>query len=268
MRSLITYGLPSCLILLACGPGGGGSSGSTGEASSSTSGGPTSTGGTSGPTTGAATGTGTDSSTTGTGTTSTTGTSGTSTSGTATTDETSTSSGTSGGPVEGACVKDADCKLHEDCCVCEGVPVGDNPASCELECKQPLCQEFGIDAAVCRLGACDTERLSCDQTKVVCNGPPPVCAPGTLPETDPDCWTGRCVPAVLCDVIPDCSSCPDGRMCVQYTGEGIFPTVCEPIPPECGGTPSCECAADQVCTGIFTVCSEKGAVIGCDCPNC
>lgn len=265
MRSLITYGLPSCLILLACGPGSGGSTGSTGEASTSTGGGPTSTGGTSGPTTGAATGT--DSSTTGTSGTST---SGTSTSGTATTDEpsTSTSGGTSGGPVEGACVKDADCKLHEDCCVCEGVPAGDNPASCELECKQPLCQEFGIDAAVCRLGACDTERLSCDQTKVVCNGLPPVCAPGTLPETDPGCWTGRCVPAVLCDVIPDCSSCPDGRMCVQYTGEGVFPTVCEPIPPGCGGTPSCACAADLVCTGIFTVCSEKGDVIGCDCPNC
>lgn len=273
MRSLIFHGLPSCLLIfVACGPVGGTSTGSTSEASSSTSGGPTGTSGTSGPTSGGSgvvTGTGTDTSTTGPDTTTTAGTITTTTSGSSTTDgpATSTSTGTSGGPVEG-CVKDEDCKLHEDCCVCEGVPVDENPTDCDVQCKQSRCQELGIDAAVCRLGVCETERLSCDQNKVLCDSLPPNCEAGMLPETSPNCWTGRCVPAVFCDVIPDCSFCPDGKMCVQYTGEGIFPTVCEPIPPGCGGTPSCECAADLVCTGIFSFCSVKGDVIGCDCPNC
>lgn len=280
MRSL-TFNNCVFILLLACKPGGGGSGEeSSGEpgSSSSASGGPTDTGGepTTGGGTAGTTGPGTttppgtttsDASTTAgptsePGTTDVTG----STSEPGTTTDASTTTGEPAGP---ECDVDADCKLHSDCCACEGVPVDEEVANCEKECKQPLCSEFGVEAAVCRLGVCETERLSCDQSKVVCDAPTPDCPDGTLPETTPECWTGKCVPSALCDVVPGCEFCGPEQFCVTKLGEGVFPTVCEPLPGACGGTSSCNCVAELVCIEPFGQCFQQDTLeVSCECPNC
>lgn len=116
---------------------------------------------------------------------------------------------------------------------------------------------------------CTTPRLSCDETKVACDAAPPPCPPSHLAETTPACWTGKCVPAELCDAVPECGLCPPGTMCVQDVGRG--PTGwprCEPIPAACGGEVTCECVGDLVCTGLFTFCAVQGALVECQCPNC
>ena len=262
--------------LIACGPGGGTPTttgdettqtpGTTGTAASTSTGQPTTTvdpgtSTTSPATTDVTTGVATTTSVTGETTTSTTGETTTGTTTGTTTDDTA-------GPTS-ECSKDADCKLQEDCCVCNGIPLDLNPVACDMECKQSKCSELGVDQAVCRLGVCETERLSCDQVKVACDALPPACPEGQLPTTTPACWTGKCVPAEFCDVIPDCSFCPDGHLCVQNIAFGPSQPTCEPLPPGCGPDPDCACAGDLVCQDPFTLCVEQdGPVINCECINC
>ncbi len=184
-----------------------------------------------------------------------------------TSDTTDTTDTTTGAPAE-PCVDDADCKLHDDCCTCEGVPVGTDIADCPGECVQSTCASLGIEAAVCRLGVCETERLSCDQSAIICDEAPPPCDPGKLPQTTPGCYTGQCVPASLCDVVLTCKDCPADTMCVQKVSFGIDSVTCEPIPPGCDGKVDCACVGDLVCTGMYGLCSSQGAVVSCECPNC
>lgn len=175
---------------------------------------------------------------------------------------------TTGGGAD-ACAVDGDCKLHSDCCACEGVPVGENPTDCAMECKQAKCSEYGVEKAMCRFGVCQTARLSCDGNKVLCDALPPPCPPGEVAETSPACWTGKCVPAALCDVVPECALCPDGTVCVQDVAFGPqgWPR-CEPIPAACGGVATCDCVGSLVCVGEFSACNKQGEVIDCECPNC
>lgn len=175
---------------------------------------------------------------------------------------------TSGGLPVG-CAVDADCMLHSDCCTCEGVPIGEDVAACEMECKQARCSEFGVDQAVCRFGVCTTERLSCDTSMLGCDAVPPVCPPGNFAETSSGCWTGKCVPAVLCDVVPKCALCPEGTLCVKKSpvGLNVWPS-CEPIPVACGGEVTCNCIGDLVCTGAYTACSVQDSVVSCKCADC
>lgn len=266
MRRLNLVLLP-CILALACTPGGGTTDGETGAGTSTSTSGPGQTVTSNGePTTAGPSATAT-ATTVEPGTTTTpqptSGTEGT----TNGPDATATTATTDDPPVV-PCESDADCKLHSDCCACEGVPVGLTVAACEEECKAPLCQLFGVDEVVCRFGVCETERVSCDQSLAVCGGDPPECPDGQLPQVDMNCWTGECVPAALCDVVPDCGFCGEGMMCVQKTGRGVFPTVCEPIPVVCGGQPSCDCAGELVCMDAFPLCSQEGDKILCDCPNC
>lgn len=261
--------------LIACGPGGGTPTTTgdettqtpgttTGTAASTSTGQPTTTVDPGTSTTSPAT---TDATTTGVATTtSVTGETTTSTTGETTTAGTTTDD--TAGPIS-ECSKDADCKLQEDCCVCNGIPLDLNPVACDMECKQSKCSELGVDQAVCRLGVCETERLSCDQVKVACDALPPACPEGQLPTTTPACWTGKCVPAEFCDVVPDCSFCPDGHLCVQNIARGPNQPTCEPLPPGCGPDPDCACAGDLVCQDPFTLCVEQdGPVINCECINC
>lgn len=261
--------------LLACGPGGGTPTTTgdettqtpgttTGTAASTSTGQPTTTVDPGTSTTSPAT---TDATTTGVATTtSVTGETTTSTTGETTTAGTTTDD--TAGPIS-ECSKDADCKLQEDCCVCNGIPLDLNPVACDMECKQSKCSELGVDQAVCRLGVCETERLSCDQVKVACDALPPACPEGQLPTTTPACWTGKCVPAEFCDVVPDCSFCPDGHLCVQNIARGPNQPTCEPLPPGCGPDPDCACAGDLVCQDPFTLCVEQdGPVLHCECINC
>ena len=116
---------------------------------------------------------------------------------------------------------------------------------------------------------CETERVSCDQSKVTCDQLPPPCPDGQLAETDAVCYTGDCVPARFCDVVPDCADCPDDMMCVQKVAFMVERITCEPIPPGCGGVVDCDCVGDLVCTDNFEGCFEQGgAVVSCECLNC
>ena len=262
--------------LLACGPGGGTPT-TTGDETTQT---PGTTTGTTGTTTSTSTGQPTTTVDPGTSTTSpattdaTTVDPGTTTSitGETTSSSTTTTAGTTTDDTAGPtseCSKDADCKLQEDCCVCNGIPLDLNPVACDMECKQSKCSELGVDQAVCRLGVCETERLSCDQVKVACDALPPACPEGQLPTTTPACWTGKCVPAEFCDVVPDCTFCPDNKLCVVNIAFGPSQATCEPIPAGCSDDPDCACAGDLVCLEPFGFCAEQdGPVIHCECINC
>jgi hypothetical protein len=276
-----SWTLAACLpltaaLLAACFAPAGQTTVGTGGASTTTGTGSGTTGAptTGGPSTGPGTGSGTDTGSTGAettaGTSSSTGSTGSTDPGTSTGATTgSTGSGTTDAPPGPACAVDADCKLHDDCCVCAGVPVDEDIASCEETCKQPKCSEYGVDSAICRFGVCTTERLSCDQTQVACDAPTPPCPDGQLPETNGLCWTGACVPAPLCDAVPDCAYCPVGTMCVQNIGRGPqgWPR-CEPIPAACGRQVDCDCVGDLVCSDMFSLCAINAGVVECQCVNC
>lgn len=261
------------LLLLACGPGSGDTTDSATHPGTTTN---TGTG------TGAPT---TDTSSTGAPTTASTGTPTTGTASTASTGTASTTTDSTGatGTVTGgttddstdtgaalACEDDADCKLADDCCDCDAVLVGVDVVVCDEDCAQSTCAELGIGAARCRFGVCITERLSCDASKVACDAAPPACPPGTVAETAPACWTGRCVPAKHCDVVDTCDQCPEGRVCVQNLAFGPQPgVVCEPLPPDCEPATPCACIGAQVCLDPFVFCADQpGGDISCECPNC
>jgi hypothetical protein len=179
-----------------------------------------------------------------------------------------TSSDDTGPILPGECQSSADCKLFEDCCECKGVPAGDDPPICKLECDQTICDGLGVDEAVCRLGQCIVERLDCDATQVICLVAPPACGPGTVPGVNGDCWSGECVPGEICNVVPSCDYCPATWMCVSKIAFGPQSITCEPIPADCPGEPDCECAG-AVCTDGFTFCSDPGGdAIDCECINC
>ncbi len=269
----------SIIVLCACGPGkgetdsdsaGSTGSGSTTSTSASTSGstGPTDPGTSGGPgpiTITTITSAGTDEPTSEPASMSEPGTSG------VTTGDVTVGPGTTGNDTAGPgeCADDGDCKLVSDCCTCQAVPVDEDAVVCDAACEQQVCEQLNITAAVCRLGVCIPERLSCDQSKVQCKAPIPDCPPGTLPETTPDCWTGACVPAQHCDVVPSCEFCGDETVCVQKAGFVIESVSCEPVLPTCDTAAACGCIGDQVCVQPFGFCTDTADhVITCECPNC
>jgi len=266
----LTYLACTFTILVACSPGTGttDTADSTGPTTSLTS----STSSTSGATDTTETTTGTPTPTTSTSdptTGATTTTAGTSETTASDTTDPDTTAGTTGAS-DNSCVVDADCALHSDCCSCEGVRFDVDVPSCDENCEQPLCAAFGIDEARCRIGVCEAERLTCDQSKVACDEAPPPCRLGNLPEVEGVCYTGACVPAFRCDVVPDCSHCGADQLCVQNVSFGVDSVRCEPIPPGCGGVVDCACVSELVCTGMYSACfqPQEGAVVSCECLNC
>jgi hypothetical protein len=277
----------SLLTLAACPGGGGDETGTASGASTSTTGPGTTSGGTTttgstteatgGPTSGMTSGmTSTTTGSTSEGTTSPGTTSPGTTTGETTGEQTtttgepgSTSAGeTTGGVGGGACQTDADCKLHDDCCSCYGLPKDEDDAICKALCDKSKCEQAGIDQAVCRFGQCTTEKVKCSG-EVACDALPPECPPGELPGKTDACWTGGCVPAASCDAVEDCSQCPEELMCVEYQSFMIT-RVCEPIPADCDGQPSCACAGDLACEEPFGLCNDKiqNADLACACPAC
>lgn len=174
------------------------------------------------------------------------------------------------GPVlPGECVDNADCKLFSDCCECKGVPITDDQPICKLGCDETPCEQIAVDESVCRLGQCIVERLDCDASQVICLALPPECPKGTVPGVQGQCWSGACVPGEICNVVPDCTYCPETDwMCVTKIAFGPQSVTCEPIPEDCMGEPSCECAG-AVCTPDFSFCSDPGGdQLNCECINC
>lgn len=286
----LTFPLALALLLPACGDNGGGSTSNTPTSNPSSTDPGTGSGSTA-PTTGTASSTGdpvttTGASATGSGTSSSTdpatgsttipvdpSSTGEPATG-STSDASSSSSGSSedtGATPGGDCVTDKDCALHNDCCDCFGIKAGDPDPICKKGCDKKTCDVLGIDQAVCRFGVCGTERVNCDASKILCDALPPQCPPGQVPGVSQNgsCWTGQCVPALSCNVVPDCSACPDDSMCVQKVAKPMSLPTCEPIPLDCEGKVDCKCAGTFVCTGNFNICNELGDNdLSCGCPQC
>lgn len=175
--------------------------------------------------------------------------------------------GTTGGMGGGPCEVDADCKLHDDCCSCYGIPNDQTDPICKSECEATQCEQIGIDEAKCVLGQCTTEKVDCS-SEVACDSLPPDCPPGTLPGISGGCWSGACVPVSSCDKVPDCKLCPESQMCVNYPTVLGDSFTCLPLPTECNGKANCDCAG-EACTSPFDLCNEGGDIdLVCDCPNC
>ena len=198
------------------------------------------------------------------------GTASTTTTGGTTTGTTGDTTGDTGVMPGGACVKDSDCALHDDCCDCFAVPAGDDPPICKKGCDQTQCELQAIDQALCRFGVCVTEKVPCDPSKVACNSLPPDCPMGQVASVAGACWSGQCVPATSCDVVPSCDLCPDNFMCVFKEAQLPMPLgTCEPIPAQCEGKIDCGCAGQTVCVDPFTGCDKvDDNELRCTCPAC
>ena len=85
------------------------------------------------------------------------------------------------------------------------------------------------------------------------------------PETTPECWSGRCVPAGYCDVISECGLCPADTLCAEIKSCDPQSVRCEPLPLACAGVPSCECIGDQICANLG-ICGINEGVLDCYCP--
>lgn len=179
-----------------------------------------------------------------------------------------TTGSTGGGDAE--CSVDLDCELFSDCCSCQGAPAGEVPAQCDLLCDTPRCEALGIAGATCRFGVCITDRINCDASTVECADAPPECPVGLVAQVTEkgDCWTGECVRGIHCNVVPSCVACPEsGWSCVTNV-DFVSSYRCEPIPAACEDAPTCGCAGDLYCDDVYSVCSEAGDGIHCECPDC
>ena len=249
----------------ASGSGGSTTGGASGSGGSTTGGaagtGGSTTGGTGGSATGGSGGTG--GSTTG-------GSGGT---GGSTTGGSGGAGGTGGSAVASPeCKVDADCKVFEDCCSCEGVPKADTPPVCKMACTTKKCAALGVNSTdvACIAGRC-VKGFECNSTAVVCLSMPPKCPAGEVAQVKGSCWSGECVPADECKNVATCSDCDTAKFaCVTYVAKPAPQRHCVDVPPVCGGTASCACFGPSVCTGSFNSCNDLSGVKGvtCGCPTC
>jgi hypothetical protein len=185
-------------------------------------------------------------------------------------DATSSATDDTGPGPGGACDDVDDCIVVEDCCNCTVASASDPPTCDIVECRQSKCGELGFTpTAQCELGSCEPVPVPCDPGVVMCDSLPPNCNDGSFPGVDPEasCWTGDCVPADACDVVPGCADCPEGEACVQYSTQ-LGPLFhCSPIPEDCDGTPSCGCMS-EVCVSPFDACGDGPDGVSCSCPVC
>ena len=246
----------------------------TGTSTDNTSG--VTTGMTSGPTTGMTSGV-----TTGMTSEATTGEATSTTAATSTTEgseSSTTTSETTGGGEAQPCMTDKDCTLVESCCDCESLNPGETVPKCDLEeCLQTQCSAIGLPTPTveCRLGRCTFKKETCNPFAITCDAPQPDCGPGSVPSVEDTnegkCWTGNCVPAEVCDWVPDCSYCADAELvCVGKLQKGAY-TVCEAKPFECSDVDNLDCVCgQQICDASppHTVCSDAADGINCECPFC
>jgi hypothetical protein len=173
------------------------------------------------------------------------------------------------------CVTDQDCTLVESCCDCESLNPGETVPECDVQaCRQSQCNAIGLStpAVECRLGRCMFKKEMCNPFGVTCDAPQPDCGPGSVPAVNENsCWTGGCVPAEVCDWVPDCTYCDDPELvCVGKLQKGAY-KVCEAKPFECSDVDNLDCTCgQQICDASppHTVCHDSAEGIDCECPFC
>jgi hypothetical protein len=168
------------------------------------------------------------------------------------------------------CRSDRDCMVVDDCCTCAAQHVDDEVPPCDMVCIVGKCTEEGIPeiGATCRFGTCVFEKVSCDPSQVVCLSLPPACAhDGYLPSVENDCWTGDCVPAHACDIVPSCDDCLAHEACVEIQTQLGPSYACEPIAPVCDGAPTCACMSDA-CPEPYDTCTDGANGLECSCLAC
>jgi hypothetical protein len=168
-------------------------------------------------------------------------------------------------PGEWPCGDDDDCAIAGDCCSCVAYnPNMGSPGNCGGGCGMDVCEQLGLDTAVCTGGFCEVAGFSCDQTTVSCDGLPPDCDDGALPQVEGGCWTGECLPVEWCDWVPDCAACPDDQVCVIVATDDCDHFDCVAPIEECGlGPPTCDCFGAVVCEPPYAACEidDDGAVV-------
>ena len=166
------------------------------------------------------------------------------------------------------CLGSDDCKLVNDCCACEGVPVGQQVDACPENCEVPSCEALGHPGteAVCVARAC-VAGFDCS-SDVECATPPPVCEAGLVPSRSHGCW-GPCVPATECISVESCGDCDLGtQVCVQYAQLAVT-FHCVPKPDVCSGPADCACAEEIFCDGRTDTCIDVGPnELTCECADC
>jgi len=60
------------------------------------------------------------------------------------------------------------------------------------------------------------------------------------------------------------SPCPSGTFCLKVSGPLAMDLGCTPIPPSCGGSPSCACMAPCFCEGSMATCTDHPNYLYCD----
>lgn len=188
---------------------------------------------------------------------------------TATATVSSSSSGMSAPP---ECVMDEDCAINDDCCECAGRPVGEVPPACNVDCQFTVCAQGGMaqPAALCKAGRC-VSPIDCNPSVALCDIPPPLCPPGTLPAVAPDnnCWVSPalCMPAIECTSIGTCDNCAGaGVGCVENVSF-LGSAHCVTLPSDCAGD-DCSCMGPSTCLDPFTACGESDGHITCTCITC
>jgi hypothetical protein len=182
--------------------------------------------------------------------------------------------GTGGSPVDPECTRTSDCRLENDCCTCEAVPVSSPPGvGCALECLQSHCSALQLptDGLACAAGRC-VAGFPCDDTHVTCKISVPMCAAGQVPGVTASgtCYTGSCVPAAQCTTVSGCDACGPSEACVIYQTQLGNQYHCVSVPAACTRDQTCDCLGPSVCTGAFRSCTELSGqrAVMCTCPNC
>jgi len=172
------------------------------------------------------------------------------------------------------CTSAADCKLVDDCCSCEAIPVGAAAAPCSLLCIQSACaaRQLPSGAVDCVVGKC-VAGFACDATKITCKIATPACPAGEVPAVNAsgNCYVGTCVPETECTTVGGCSACTGtGEACVSYQTQRGPQHHCVTIPPECNGNGGCSCVGVASCLAPYQTCTDYSGIRGvsCSCPNC
>lgn len=169
---------------------------------------------------------------------------------------------------EPECLVDSDCKLFDNCCICEGVPDGAIEPACDMgPCLINTCKSLGLPSgteATCVAGRC-IAGFPCDWNETTCDAIPPDCGPGETASVREGCY-GSCVPAGECLSVGSCEQCDGGLECARKEAFTVT-DHCVSLPEVCDEA-DCECLGPSVCTEDDEECSVQEGALVCSCTTC